>query len=93
MSSAISRLQDQIRQLQTEIENIDKARSYSERERTGISVGTQYAMNKYASNDPDLFEFMEKKKAKAQEKLEPLMKRMAIIEELAAETITKSQGA
>lgn len=93
MSSAISRLQDQIRQLQTEIENIDKWRSYAEKERVRIKVGTDYALNRYASNDPDLFAFMEKKKTQAQEKLEPLMKQLAIIEELAAETITKSQGA
>lgn len=93
MSSAISRLQDQIRQLQTEIENIDKWRSYAEKERVRIKVGTDYALNRYASNDPDLFAFMKKKKTQAQEKLEPLMKQLAIIEELAAETITKSQGA
>jgi hypothetical protein len=93
MKSGISQLQDNIRLLEMEIANIDKARIYSEKEKIGIRVGTDYAMNSYASNDPDLFAFMEAKRNKAQEKLEPLLKRLAIIEALAAETITKTQGA
>lgn len=93
MKSNIDALTSQIRELESEIKNLIAAPEGARANRGKVKVGIDYFMNNYSHDDPDLQLFMSTKLEKAKAKLEPLAKRLAILDELASETLNKAQGA
>lgn len=93
MKSNIDALTSQIRELEIEINNLIKAPNEARASGVKVKVGTDYFMNNYSHDDLDLQLFMSAKLEKALAKLEPLAKRLAILDELASETLNKAQGA
>ena len=87
MTANIEKLKSLASRLEAEINNIDKSLSTAEKEKSGVKVGVDYFMNRYSSSDPDLIAFMSAKREQAVSKLEPLLKRLSVLDELAAETI------
>lgn len=83
----LDKLKKRASQLSEKLKRLNKIKE--NRNRDGIAFGIDYSMTGTSADDPDFAEFIDKKIKQAEESLTPLVERLKILDELAAEVVNK----
>lgn len=83
----LDKLKQRASKLSKKLETLNKIKA--NRNRDSINFGIDYSMTSTSADDPDLAVFIDKKIKQVEELRAPLVERLKILDELAAEVVNK----